>query len=119
MNTEKIFAESIVNEYSNKETSKITALKKLDKKAKQPSQIFAYTFGVISSLVAGTGMCIAMEQIFVGVPYIKIVGIIVGLIGFVCMGITYPLYKKIRENGKKKYAFEIIELAKDIANENK
>lgn len=34
MNTDKIYAESIVNEYAPKDTSKVVALKKLDAKAK-------------------------------------------------------------------------------------
>ncbi len=117
MNTDKIYAESLANEYAPKDTSKVVALKKLDRKAKLPSDIFAYTFGVITSLVAGTGMCLAMEQIGAGIPAMKILGIVIGIIGFAGMGFTYPIYKKIRENGKKKYAFEIMELAQDIAKE--
>ncbi len=116
MNTDKIFAESLANEYSPKDTSKVVALKKLDRKAKLPSEIFAYGFGIASALVVGIGMCLAMEQIGAGVPALKVLGIIVGLIGFACAAITYPVYKRIRENGKKKYAFEIMELAKDIAD---
>ncbi len=116
MDTEKIFAEAIVNEYSPKDTSKIVALKKLDRKAKLPSEIFAYSFGIITSLIAGLGMCLSMEQIGSGIPSLKFIGIIIGIVGFFGMGITYPIYKKIREKGKKKYAFEIMELAKDIAD---
>ncbi len=118
MNTEKIYAESLVNEYSPKNTSKILALKKLDRRAKLPSDIFAYSFGIASSLVAGTGMSLAMEQIGAGTPEMKIIGIIVGLIGFIAMGVTYPIYKKIRENCKKKYAFVIVELAQELAGDN-
>ena len=54
MNTDKIYAERIASEYAPKETSKIIALKKLDKKAKMPATIFTYTFGIISSLILGT-----------------------------------------------------------------
>lgn len=43
MNTDKIYAESIANEYAKKETTKVNALKKLDRKAKLPANIFAYT----------------------------------------------------------------------------
>ena len=50
MNTDKIYAEHIANEYSVKKESKVIALKKLDKKAKLPANIFAYTNGVIMSL---------------------------------------------------------------------
>ena len=40
MNTDKIIAESIAKDYAPKESSKIVALKKLDKKAKLPATIF-------------------------------------------------------------------------------
>jgi len=45
MNTDKIFAEAIANEYAPKDTSKVVALKKLDRKAKRKANIFTYTFG--------------------------------------------------------------------------
>ena len=37
MNTDKIYAEQIANEYAPKDTSKIVALRKLDAKAKTPA----------------------------------------------------------------------------------
>ena len=37
------------------------------------------------------------------------------MIGMIGMGVNYPIYKRILENGKKKYAFEIMELAKEIS----
>lgn len=51
MNTNKFYAEQIANEYTPKETSKIKALKKLDKKAKMPANVFAYTFGIMFTLI--------------------------------------------------------------------
>ena len=33
------------------------------------------------------------------------------------MGINYPVYKKMLARGKQKYAFEIMELAKEISGE--
>ncbi len=117
MNTDKIYAESIVNEYSNKETSKVVALKKLDKKAKRPSDIFAYTFGVISSLVLGVGMCLCMGQIGGGTTIAFILGIAVGLIGIAGCSVTYPIYKALRKKGKEKYAEDIMLLAKEIAEQ--
>lgn len=56
MNTDKIYAEAIANEYAPKDTSKVLALKKLDRKAKNKANIFAYTFGIVMTLVLGTGM---------------------------------------------------------------
>ena len=82
MNTDKIYAEQLANEYAPKDTSKVVALRKLDAKAKLPANVFTYTFGII------------------------------GLLG---MGVNYPIYKKLLTQGKQKYAFEIMELAKEIS----
>lgn len=63
MNTDKIYAETLASEYAPKDTSMVTALKKLDRKAKLPANIFAYSLGCISALIAGTGMCLSMRVI--------------------------------------------------------
>ena len=118
MNTDKIYAEQIANEYSPKQTSKVVALKKLDAKAKNPANIFAFTFGVISSLVLGTGMCLAMGVLGAGTPLMMGIGIGVGLLGIAGAVVNYPIYKKILTNSKNKYASDIIRLAKEIASEN-
>ena len=114
MNTDKIYAESIAKEYAAKDNSKIVALRKLDKKAKMPATVFTYTFGIISSLVLGTGMCFAMQVLGSNAMHM-VMGIIIGIIGMLGCGINYPIYKKILENGKKKYAYEIVELARQIS----
>ena len=116
MNTDKIYAESIANEYSPKDSSKIIKLRKLDRKAKLPATVFTYTWGIISSLVFGTGMCLGMQVIGSGITHM-VLGIIVGIIGMVGCGVNYPIYKKMLENGKKKYAYEIVELAREISEE--
>ena len=114
MNTDKIYAESIAKEYAPKDNSKIVALRKLDAKAKNPANIFAYTFGIISALVLGTGMSLAMQVIGSGVASM-ILGIIIGIVGIIGCCVNYPIYKKFLENGKKKYAYEIVELAREIS----
>ena len=116
MNTDKIYAESIAKEYAPKNNSKIVALKKLDNKAKLPATIFTYTFGIISSLIAGTGMSLAMQVNETGTAGL-VFGIILGIIGFAGCGVNYPMYMKMLEKGKKKYAFEIVELARQISEE--
>ena len=116
MNTDKIYAESIAKEYAPKENSKIVALRKLDRKAKLPASIFTYTFGIISSLVLGVGMCFGLQVI--GSSILDMVmGIIIGSIGIIGCVTNFPLYKKILEKGKKKYAYEIVELAREISEE--
>ena len=116
MNTDKIYAESIAKEYAPKDNSKLVALRKLDAKAKTPANVFAYTFGIISALVLGTGMSFAMQVIGSGVTGM-ILGIIIGVIGIIGCCVNYPIYKKLLENGKKKYAYEIVELAREISEE--
>ncbi|MCI7741544.1 MAG: dihydropteridine reductase [Clostridiales bacterium] len=115
MNTDKIYAEQLANEYAPKDTSKVIALRKLDARAKLPATVFTYSFGIISALVLGTGMCLAMGQIGSGTTGSFVLGIVIGMIGMIGMGVNYPVYRRILENGKKKYAFEIMELAKEIS----
>lgn len=116
MNTDKIYAESLANEYAPKDTSKVLALKKLDRKAKMPANVFAYTFGVVTALIAGIGMCLSMGVIGGGTTGIMVFGGIIGILGLAGMGINYWIYKKFLEKGKQKYAFEIMELAKQISD---
>ena len=116
MNTDKIYAESIAKDYAPKDHTKIVALKKLDAKAKLPATVFTYTFGIISSLVAGLGMCLAMQVIGGGTMW-TVVGLALGVLGMIGCGVNYPIYAKMLEKGKKKYAFEIVELARQIAEE--
>ena len=116
MNTDKIIAESIAKDYAPKESSKIVALKKLDNKAKLPATIFTYSFGIVSALVFGTGMCLAMQVIGSGLAGV-VLGIVVGIVGLVGCSINYPIYKKMLEKGKAKYAYEIVELARQISEQ--
>ena len=116
MNTDKIIAESIAKDYAPKESSKIVALKKLDNKAKLPATIFTYSFGIISALIFGTGMCLAMQVIGSGMAGI-VLGVVVGIVGLAGCGVNYPIYKKMLEKGKAKYAYEIVELARQISEQ--
>lgn len=116
MNTDKIIAESIAKDYAPRESSKIVALKKLDKKAKLPAVIFTYSWGIVSALVLGTGMCLAMQVIGSGLAGM-VVGIVVGIIGILGCGVNYPIYKKMLAKGKAKYAYEIVELARQISEQ--
>ena len=116
MNTDKILAEAIAKDYAPKDNSKIVALKKLDNRAKLPATVFAYTFGIAASLVAGLGMSLAMQVIGKGTAGM-VLGIIIGIIGFAGCGVNYPVYKKLMEKGKNKYAYEIVQLAREIADQ--
>lgn len=117
MNTDKVFAEAIANEYAPKDTSKVVALRKLDRKAKSKANIFSYAFGIGMSLVLGLGMCLSMGVIGNGGLLMTGAGILLGVLGIVGVGVNYPIYKKLLASGKEKYAFEIIQLAREISEE--
>ena len=114
MNTDRLYAESIAKEYAPKAHSKIAALRKLDAKAKLPATVFTYTWGILSALVFGTGMCLGMQVIGNGTMHL-LLGILIGVLGMVGCGVNYPIYKRLLEKGKRKYAFEIVELAREIS----
>lgn len=114
MNTDKIIAEKIAGEYAPKTTSKVAALKKLDRKAKMGAEIFGYTFGIICSLIMGTGMSFAMGVIGDGSLTTMIIGIAIGFVGIFGVSINYFIYKKILNKGKMKYGSDIVQLAKEI-----
>ena len=105
MNTDKIYAEQLANEYAPKDTSKVVALRKLDAKAKFPAIVFTYTFGIITALVAGVGMCLSMKVIGSGTTAMFVLGVTVGIIGLLGMGVNYPIYKKLLRPGQAEIRF--------------
>lgn len=117
MNTDKIIAEKIASEYAPKNASKVVALKKLDRKAKRPANIFGYSFGIVSSLVLGTGMSFAMGVIGDGSTRAMIIGIVIGLVGIIGVSLNYFIYKGLLNEGKMKYGDDIVKLANEIVNE--
>ena len=65
--------------------------------------------------MTGVGMWLSMKVIGSGSAVMFVLGVIVGMIGLLGLGVNYPIYKKLLAQGKQKYAFEIIELAKEIS----
>jgi len=108
MNTDKLFAKHMLNEYSKRNDSKIAELKRLDRKVRLPAEIFVYSFGIITALVFGTGMCFAMQII----GHSMLVGIVLGIVGIFGVCINYPIYKRMLETNKAKYSSEIIAFSK-------
>lgn len=104
----------IRSRYAAKSVSeeKIDKLTRLDRQARRPAEIFAYTFGTLGALVLGVGMCLAMEIIGSLMP----LGIVIGVIGIVMVVDNYPIYKRILSQRKKKYAPEIVALSDELLN---
>ena len=117
MNTDKAYAEKVALEYAAKETSKVVALKKLDRKAKRGALVFGYSFGIVMTLLLGIGMCFSLQVIGSGGLWQNILGYVVGVIGIVGVSVNYFIYQKILAKGKQKYGSDIIALANEIAKE--
>lgn len=113
-NKEKKYVEKVLKSYQEKEYTKLDQLKNLDKQVSKPAKIFAYTFGIIGSLVLGFGMCVAMKVIL---EELMVLGIIIGLIGIFMVSINYFLYQKILSSRKNKYAKEVLDLSNELLNE--
>ncbi len=111
---EQQYLEKIIERYQTKEEGKLEELKKLDKKVKKPTVIFAYVFGSISTLVLGFGMCVAMEVILPGMMWL---GIIIGVIGILLCVVNYFIYNKILQYRKNKYSSQILNLSQELLNE--
>ena len=113
---DKVYAESVAKDYMPKETNKVRQLKKLDERAKLPASITAMTLGIIGTLIFGTGMCFGLGVFGTGAIFM-VIGVLLGIVGAAVCIINYPLYNKLLKKGKEKYAFEILELAKEISGE--
>lgn len=96
--------------YTDHEVTKLDELKQLNKKVKRPTQILAYAFGTVGALVLGTGMCLAMEVI----GDLMIAGIGIGLVGIAMVSLTYPIYQKMLNKRRQKYAEQIITLSDEL-----
>lgn len=105
-------AERIRDAYAPQSESKLEALKKLNKKAERPAQIFALIFGIAGALVLGVGMCLAMKIIGDMMP----LGIVIGCVGIVMVCANYFIYTKILSARKKKYAAQVISLSDELLN---
>ena len=111
-NYEQIKVEHIKEQYTERKTTPFDELRALDRKVKKPAQIFAYTFGAIGSLVLGAGMSFAMGVIGNSMA----LGIAIGLVGIALVSVTYPIYKKILNSRKQKYAKQILALSDELLN---
>lgn len=116
MRNENAMVESIRDQYVVREKNKLDKLVELDRKVKNPAEIFAYSFGTVGSLVLGTGMCLAMQVIGASLPFAMPLGIAVGVLGMLIVGGNYFLYDKILKGRKAKYGKEILALSNEILN---
>ena len=116
MKDKEFVVEKIRSQYTEAEHTDLDALKALDSKVKKPANVFGFTYGSIGAIVMGAGMSLVMTDIgsFLGMTETLIPGIAVGIAGLAMVLTTYPIYKKMLNSRKKKYAGKIMELSERI-----
>jgi len=115
-NDQEFLVQKIRTQYTETKHTELDELKALDAKVKRPARGFAYTFGSVSAIIMGSGMSLVMTQIgeIIGLTNVMVPGIVIGVVGMGMALSTYPIYKKILDRRKKKYASEILKLSEKI-----
>ena len=113
MNDQEFVVEKIRSQYTEARHTDLDALKTLDARVKKPAHIFGYVYGTIGAIVMGAGMSLVMTDIgsVLSMSEPMVPGIAVGLVGMLMACTTYPIYQKILNIRKKKYAPQILELS--------
>ncbi len=114
--SEKQIVESIREQYTERNLTKLDELRALHKSVRRPANVFAYIFGVLGALILGIGMCLAMPEVVEGY---MIFGIVVGIVGIIMVSVNYPIYKAILNSRKSKYSKTIFELSEEILGSDK
>ena len=113
MKDQEFIVQKIRTQYTEKQHTELDALKALDAKVKKPAHVFAYIYGSLSAIVMGAGMSLVMTDIgaMIGLSAAMVPGIVIGIVGMGMALTTYPIYKKMLSNRKKKFAPQIMELS--------
>ena len=116
MKDKEFVVEKIRSQYTEAEHTEFDALKALDAKVKRGANIFGYTYGSVSAIIMGSGMSLVMTDIGtkIGLTATLVPGVVVGVVGMGMALSTYPIYKKILNSRKKKYARQIMELSERV-----
>ena len=116
MKDQEFIVQKIRTQYTEKQHTELDELKALDAKVKKPANVFAYVFGSISAIVMGAGMSLVMTDIgpIIGLDNAMVPGILVGIVGLGLALSTYPIYKRILNARKKKYAPQIMTLSEKL-----
>lgn len=115
-NDREYLVQKIRTQYTEKEHTELDTLKQLDKKVKTPANVFAYVFGSVAALIMGAGMSLIMTDLAqsLSLENPMIPGLVIGIVGLLMALADYPIYKRILESRRKKYASEIVALSDKI-----
>lgn len=115
-NDQEYLVQKIRTQYTEKEHTRLDALKELDAKVKRPANVFACLFGGISAIIMGCGTSLVMTDIgeTLGISHTMAPGIVIGVVGLLLAIINYPIYKGLLNSRRSKYADQIMKLSDQI-----
>ena len=116
MKDQEFIVQKIRTQYTEKQHTELDELKALDAKVKKPANVFGYTYGSLGAIVMGAGMSLVMTEIgaMIGLTASMVPGITIGIVGMGMVLTTYPIYKKILNSRRKKFAPQIMELSEKL-----
>lgn len=96
---------------NKKEKSKLDRLRELDRKVKEVPTVVSLILGCVGLLIFGLGLTMILEW------NLLIYGIVVMILGCVPMIFAYFVHNKIYNKLKNKYSKEIVDITKELLNE--
>lgn len=96
----------------SKEKTKLDRLRELDFKVKETPVIVSLALGIVGLLVFGVGLTMILEW------NLLFWGVVVMVVGCVPMGFAYYSHNKLYTKLKNKYSEEILNLSRELLNEN-
>ena len=66
----------------------------------------------------GVGMCLCMRVLGDGSTVCMVLGVVAGVLGIAGACADYPLYKRLLQSRRDRYAGDIVRLANEIAGES-
>ena len=115
-NDQEFLVQKIRTQYTEKQHTELDELTALDARVKKPANLFGYIYSSLSAIIMGSGMSLVMTEIgsILGIENAMVPEILVGILGLVMALTTYPIYKRILDSRRKKYASQILELSDKI-----
>lgn len=110
---QEYLARKIRAQYTQRQRTELDELKALDHRVKAPANGFAYAFGTAAALVLGAGMSLMMTDIggIIDLTDPMIPGLVMGIAGIFMAAVNYPIYRRILNGRRKKYARQVITLS--------
>ena len=108
--------QEIRKKYLPQEENKLEELKRLDHEVQMSGMTESLCLGILSSLVFGLGLCLAMHIIGESTMFVFL-GIVLGMAGTVDMLLAYPVQRSIFLKTKEELAPRILQLASELSGE--